>query len=189
MQTSEGQRLGALVVLIASLILYGGLHLSAHRTVREAPLPWGNQGPGMVAMEVVGNGAGEGIYFFQGKRTLREHLKLAGLEEKLGQVVIPDAVVPEGSAISISAEEGELKIRELAANKRLALNLTVDVNGVSEEELLLIPGIGVKLAAQIVQLRQERGRFEDISDLAALVGIKEKKLNDLRKYLTVKKTP
>jgi competence ComEA-like helix-hairpin-helix protein len=189
MQTREGQRLGALVVLVASLVLYGGQHLSNQCTVREAPLPWGNQGPRMVAVEIVGDGAGEGIYFFQGKRTLKEHLKIAGMEEKFDLVDIPDVVAPEGSAISISAEGGGLKIRELAASKRLALNLAVDVNDVSEEELLLIPGIGIKLAARIVQLRRERGGFEDISDLTAVEGIKGKKLNDLRKYLTVKKTP
>jgi competence ComEA-like helix-hairpin-helix protein len=54
---------------------------------------------------------------------------------------------------------------------------------------LLIPGIGVKLAAQVVQLRQERGRFEEISDLTAVWGIKEKRVNDLKKYLTVKSAP
>ncbi len=107
----------------------------------------------------------------------------------MDQADIPGAVVSDDSAISISAEGGVLKIRDLAAPKRLALGLPVDLNSLSEEELLLIPGIGVKLAAQVVQLRQERGRFEEISDLTAVRGIKEKRLNDLKKYLTVKSVP
>lgn len=189
MLISEGQRLGALVVLIASLALYGGQLLNAGRAVRESPLPWGNQGPGMIAVEVVGGRGADGIYFFPDGRALPEILKVAGVEERLDQADIPGAVVSGDSAISISAEGGVLKIRDLSAPKRLALGLPVDLNSVSEEELLLIPGIGVKLAAQVVQLRQERGRFEEISDLTAVRGIKEKRLNDLKKYLTVKSAP
>jgi len=189
MLISEGQRLGALVVLIASLALYGGQLPKAGCAVRESPLPWGNQGPGMITVEIVGGRGADGIYFFPDGRALPEILKVAGVEERLDQVDIPGAVVSDDSAISISAEGGVLKIRDLAAPKRLALGLPVDLNSVSEEELLLIPGIGVKLAAQVVQLRQERGRFEEISDLTAVRGIKEKRLNDLKKYLTVKSAP
>jgi len=189
MLISEGQRLGALVVLIASLALYAGQLLIVGRAVRESPLTLGNQGPGVVAVEVAGGKGADGIYFFPVGRALPEILKVAGVKESLGQADIPGAVVSDDSAISISAEGGVLKIRDLAAPKRLALGLPVDLNSLSEEELLLIPGIGVKLAAQVVQLRQERGRFEEVSDLTAVRGIKGKRLNDLKKYLTVKSAP
>ena len=52
-----------------------------------------------------------------------------------------------------------------------------------------MPGIGDRMAAQIVQLRLEKGAFRDLSDLAAVPGIKEKKLNSLKDYLMVRRAP
>jgi len=67
--------------------------------------------------------------------------------------------------------------------------MPIDLNHASAEELSQVPGIGEKLAIQIVQLRQLRRQFESVSDLMAVQGIKEKKLNNLKKYLTVKPVP
>ena len=82
-----------------------------------------------------------------------------------------------------------LKISAMPTVRRLALGMPIDLNHASAEELSQVPGIGEKLAIQIVQLRQLRRQFESVSDLMAVQGIKEKKLNNLKKYLTVKPTP
>jgi competence protein ComEA len=77
----------------------------------------------------------------------------------------------------------------MAAARKLALGLPVDVNRISEEELSLVPGIGEIMAYKIIQLRRERGGFRDLTDLTALPGIKEKKLNSLKGYLIVRPVP
>ena len=78
-----------------------------------------------------------------------------------------------------------LKISDMSSVTRLALGLPVDINRATEEELTLVPGIGESLAYQIVQLRNLRGEFERLADLKAVPGIKEKKLQNLEKYLFV----
>ncbi|MBM4315192.1 MAG: helix-hairpin-helix domain-containing protein, partial [Deltaproteobacteria bacterium] len=59
----------------------------------------------------------------------------------------------------------------------------------THDELMLVPGIGRQTADRIVQLRQSRGRFDRLSDLTAVSGIKEKRLRALEKYLTVGTSP
>jgi competence protein ComEA len=82
-----------------------------------------------------------------------------------------------------------MKIEEISAARRLALGLPVDLNRASEGDLSLVPGIGERMAVQIVQLRIERGEFRNLSDLMAVPGIKEKKLNGLKGYLIVRRAP
>ena len=63
MRVCEGQNLGALTILIASLAFYGGALLHEQQSITELSLPWGNQGPGMMAAEVTGSRDADGIYF------------------------------------------------------------------------------------------------------------------------------
>ena len=90
-----------------------------------------------------------------------------------------------GSALSVSAAEGTLKITDMPSVTRLALGLPIDINRATEEELSLVPGIGESLANQIVHLRQLRGKFGGLEELTAVPGIKERKLRTLEKYLSV----
>jgi DNA uptake protein ComE-like DNA-binding protein len=189
MHLSQGQRLGILTVLIVSLALYGASLLNSGPQVRELPLPWGVQGTATVAVEVRDERGSAGIYFFPEGTALPEILKAAGIEEELGK---KGAAVPAGAdgfTITVSADKDGLKIGDLPPVRRLALGLKIDLNHAREEDLALVPGVGERLSAQIAELRRERGRFEDLSDLAAIPGIREKKLAELEKYLTVKTTP
>jgi competence protein ComEA len=67
------------------------------------------------------------------------------------------------------------------------LGLRIDLNRASEKDLSLVPGIGDRMAAQIMRLRLEKGEFRDLSDLVMVPGIKEKKLNSLKDYLMVRR--
>jgi len=189
MHLSQGQRLGALTVLIVSLALYGGSLFNAERQVRESPLPWGDQGAATVAVEVRDDRGTAGIYFFPEGTALPEILKAAGVEEGSGKEGIAIPAGADGFTVTVSANKEGLEIGNLPAVQRLALGLKIDLNRATEEDLVLVPGIGERLSAQIAELRRERGRFEDLADLAAVPGIKEKRLGELKKYLTVKTTP
>jgi competence protein ComEA len=97
----------------------------------------------------------------------------------------PDRGISDGALLVISPA-GEVTIGEMSAAGRLALGLRVDLNRALEEDLSLVPGIGDRMAAQIIQLRLEKGAFRDLSDLMTVPGIKEKKLNSLKDYLMVR---
>jgi len=192
MLVSEGQKLGALAVLMLSLFYYGFSLLHSRQPgtgtpcgkMSPSPIPWGRQESESMAIEVRGSRA-EGIYFMP-KGTAFEHIsKVVGMPEGHSVLRSPDRGISDGALLVISPA-GEVTIGEMSAAGRLALGLRVDLNRASAEDLSLVPGIGDRMAAQIIQLRLENGAFRDLSDLAAVPGIKEKKLNSLKDYLMVR---
>jgi competence ComEA-like helix-hairpin-helix protein len=60
----------------------------------------------------------------------------------------------------------------------------IDINKAGALEFATIPGVGEKLAEAIVEERKIKGDFEDIEDLKRVRGIKNKKLEQLKKYIT-----
>jgi len=62
----------------------------------------------------------------------------------------------------------------------------LDLNRVSREELVGVPGIGPAMAQAIVDLRSKKGSFTRVEDLLEVTGIKERKLASIAGYLEVK---
>lgn len=65
----------------------------------------------------------------------------------------------------------------------------VNLNTATSEELQTVPGIGPATAEKILQMRKNYGAFKSVDDLLAIKGIGPKRLEKMRKYLTVGKTP
>jgi competence ComEA-like helix-hairpin-helix protein len=63
----------------------------------------------------------------------------------------------------------------------------VNLNTATSEELQLVPGIGPATADKILQMRKAYGAFKSVDDLLAIRGIGPKRLEKMRKYLTVGK--
>jgi comEA protein len=63
----------------------------------------------------------------------------------------------------------------------------VNLNTATSEQLQLVPGIGPVTADKIVQMRKSYGAFKSVDDLRAVRGIGPKRLEKMRKYLTVGK--
>jgi len=64
----------------------------------------------------------------------------------------------------------------------------VNINTANSEELQQVPGIGPATAEKILQMRKSYGAFKSVDDLLAIRGLGEKRLDKMRKYLTVGKT-
>ncbi|MFI5058799.1 MAG: ComEA family DNA-binding protein [Candidatus Acidiferrales bacterium] len=65
----------------------------------------------------------------------------------------------------------------------------VNINAATSEELQQVPGIGPATAEKILQMRKSYGPFKSVDDLLAIKGIGKKRLDKMRKYLTVGKPP
>jgi competence ComEA-like helix-hairpin-helix protein len=74
-----------------------------------------------------------------------------------------------------------------AATKKPPLK-PVNINAATSEELQQVPGIGPATAEKILQMRKSYGAFKSVDDLLAIKGLGRKRLEKMRKYLTVSKT-
>jgi comEA protein len=63
----------------------------------------------------------------------------------------------------------------------------VNINTASSDELQTVPGIGPVTAEKILHMRKSYGAFKSVDDLLAIRGLGPKRLDKMRRYLTVGK--
>jgi comEA protein len=73
------------------------------------------------------------------------------------------------------------------ANKKPPLK-PININTATSDELQQVPGIGPVTADKILQMRKSYGTFKSVDDLLAIKGLGKKRLEKMRKYLTVSKS-
>jgi competence protein ComEA len=61
----------------------------------------------------------------------------------------------------------------------------IDLNAISKEDLMKVPGVGEGLASKIVEVRDRIGGFRSLDDLKNVEGFPKERLEDLRKLLTL----
>jgi competence protein ComEA len=64
----------------------------------------------------------------------------------------------------------------------------VNINTANAEQLQQVPGIGPATADKILKMRKSYGPFKSVDDLLAIRGLGQKRLDKMRKYLTVGKS-
>jgi comEA protein len=72
------------------------------------------------------------------------------------------------------------------ANKKPPLH-PINLNTATSSQLQEVPGIGPVTADKILKMRKSYGPFKSVDDLRAIKGIGPKRLEKMRKYLTVGK--
>src|SRR5690242_207275 len=63
----------------------------------------------------------------------------------------------------------------------------IDINSASSVQLQEVPGIGPATAEKILAMRKSYGAFKSVDDLLSVRGLGKKRLEKMRKYLTVSK--
>jgi len=61
----------------------------------------------------------------------------------------------------------------------------LNINRASLEQLTYLPGIGPVLAQRIIEYREEKGNFHDISELKEIPGIGQVKFERIKKEITL----
>lgn len=98
-------------------------------------------------------------------------------------------------------KEFEEKSAAIEERKNLAINdslieneekgtntvtLKININTADINELQKLKGIGLTYAQRIVDYRQENGEFKSIEELLNIKGIGEKRLEDIKTFITLK---
>jgi competence protein ComEA len=187
MLVSDLQRIGVLTVLSLCFFFYGWQHYWS-RQPSSITLPiWGEQKQGWLAVEVFLEQEGKGLFFVPQEAKLEELMAKAefeGIQTQHGNVGIRSLGVISGASLVFN-RSGVLTIGEMASARKLALGLPLNLNAITEEDLTLVPGIGTKLAKEIVRLRNVSGAFKNAGELLHVPGIKEKKLQQIWPYLFI----
>ncbi len=61
----------------------------------------------------------------------------------------------------------------------------ININTADAKTLSRLPGIGIKTAEKIIELRSRRQRFEAVEELLDVKGIGKTKLNNIRKQIII----
>lgn len=94
------------------------------------------------------------------------------------------------SAPALDCEPGAVRVVEgvavcgegaaPSASQRLLLGQKLDLNGVTEEELARVPGVGRSLARRLVREREARGRFASWEEVGTVPGVGAARLEILQ---------
>ena len=184
MTVSENQIKGLIAVCLTLAIIPFFILFS--RWVISYKIPaFADQYNDYPAIEIVDGDRFAGIYFVNPGTTVNQLLKSAGI----GKFSFQDFKLDDGMKIMINSASGKnaVTVTKIANAEKLALGMPLDINQVTEDDLLLIKGIGQATAQKIIDLRSKLGYFNNIKQLMEIKGIKEKKLTEIRKYLYVEK--
>ncbi|MBW2636628.1 MAG: ComEA family DNA-binding protein [Deltaproteobacteria bacterium] len=182
----EGQLRGAVIIIALAFMLYSARWAFHYFQVSggNADFECGDRKSGSLVVELSGDTDSNGIYY------LPEGTKLSGLVAKAG-IKNAEALEKKGLDQSLSTSDkiviggSSVGIEKMDAPTRLALDIPLDVNEATVEDLILIPGIGLKTATTIVELRKKMGGLHHIDDLKGARGLGKKKFERIKKYLTV----
>ena len=97
--------------------------------------------------------------------------------------------LPEGTGIYARAAAAEEimtgRDNDPGTRSELYPGFSLNLNTATAEQFISLPGIGEKLAAAIVEYREENGPFSEVEDITRVSGIGAAKLAAIREYLTV----
>ncbi|MDR2861590.1 MAG: helix-hairpin-helix domain-containing protein [Syntrophobacterales bacterium] len=122
-------------------------------------------------------------------RDLNELVMISGIKEKRVATMRQYLMVKKGECGKVFSEETSRQIivaKKMTKAKKITPDRPMNINGLTTAQLILVPGIGQKTADKIHTFIKERGCIQDIEELSAISGIKERKIENMRKYLYVK---
>jgi competence protein ComEA len=181
-----GRQTDGLAVMVAlAVLLYVINVLMPMGGSSAAPAePFSKREKGMLTIALKMDGQERGVYFMPPGSTVSD------LMPAVRTTMPPEFEKGMGSRRLLTGDEIYLTsvapafpvLRKMSAAQSLALELPVDINKASLEDLVLVPGIGEKTATQIIALRESKGSLRSLEELQEITGIKDKKFDKLKKY-------
>jgi competence protein ComEA len=173
---------GLVVVVLVTAVVCLLSFFSTRIAYHDAGIAHGDPRDGSVVVKLSGDLSQGGIYYLPEKAILSTLLNIAGSknQDRFDKNILARPLIT-GETVTVE-RNGRLALGQMNAAERIALDLPIDLNRATVDELLLIPGIGENTAVRIVQFRETSGSFKKVADLKKISGIKEKKLKQWERH-------
>ena len=99
----------------------------------------------------------------------------------------PDEMNQEDIPVDYKQEVLDFNASNFSGNntKVTPVENSINLNSAKLEDLTSLPGIGLKTAERIIELRNKRGKFKSLKELLDIKGIGETKFQNITKYLYI----
>lgn len=177
---------GLVVIALMGIAIYFVAAASYWNNSAPITAPFSEKSEGAVVVELAGDLRQRGIYYLAAGTTLSSFMILAGVPlPRDYSADLASRKLSSGMVVSLE-RDGRIQIGAMTAARRLALDLPIDINKATQDDLILIPGVKDATAVRILAFRQAAGgRIFRMEDLMQISGIKEKRLQYLKKYLYI----
>jgi competence protein ComEA len=142
-------------------------------------------------IEIAGTVKNPGIYAFNNPPTAYQAIQNAGGPTSRHHLPPKTTDDPLDTGTRVELQESNtdrprLIITPMGSRERFVLAIPIELNEAGVEDLVMIPGIGHRLARRIVEFRKSHGPFKTWHELRRVKGIGPKKVERFRSYLSLK---
>src|SRR5512137_234761 len=171
MRISERQRDGMIVAVIIAVLVYALSSVSSLLQPQMCDLPYGDKGYNQLVVGISVNASSQGVFWLPRNSKVYDLLNAAGIGnlEKFDEKTL-HTQLSTGHAVFIESD-GKIEVGEMNNASKVALNIPININKATLEDLMLIPGIGEMTALRIIQFREASGSFRTLEDIMKIRGI------------------
>jgi competence protein ComEA len=178
---------GSIVILVIAVLSYVAVSLHTKYQSPVTEVPFSNKRSGSLIVKLTGNTDRKGIYYLPEGAKLSDLFLCAEVSKrkisKVGKREL-EAALKSGMVVFID-ENGSLTLGNMATRDKIALDIPIDINQATVGDLQIVPGIGDRMALQIVTVREQSGGFNELEELKTVKGIKGKKFDALKRYFII----
>jgi len=183
----ERSRLRFIIFLVAAGLaatLFPKGHPPSHQDGRVAFVPLTSS---RVIVRLEGKVPAPGVYTFPDGATVADVIKLTGVFPVAWMAGKPlfAARLTSGNIVTVTGEnpqQPEISVTTMKAGERMLLGIPLDPDRMDVADWEDLPGIGPKMAKNMVNDRQINGDFHSIEAIRRVPGMGEKKFNTIKKY-------
>lgn len=176
---------GFIAIIMIAALCYCFQNYNISNVIKGCDVKDGRGANETIIVEINAAQGSSGVYFLPADSTVKTILAAANIDiSAINNKQKIDSPVGNGTLVKIGKDQ-KVTLGAINTAKRVILNIPIDLNNATADDLVKVPGIGQKQAFQIVEHRNKFGKYLEINDLMLISGIKEKKVASFKKYLTI----